>query len=250
MPTASGTTPQWIVDLFKKLGVAPTPTNVQAFELWSKSEVPNALEYNNPLNTSLDASHYQLQPGTQIPIYPSEQIGVAETAKTLQESGYSNVVAVLKQGGDLTHIYEAINSSKWDAGGQGGFYPIALAEGAGIAGNPNYKYSGPITGPGSGSSAGGVNEVGGNINTTSQVLGAINPFNKGFASGAIRDFFGGFFSFVGLSGPQELGIRFLEIVAGAILFGLGLLALIAAAAGKTGGDLYSTAKTGAALAAV
>lgn len=133
---ASPVVPQWEYDLLKAWGAPASKNNLTALNLWAQSE---GSVTNNPLATSgkgVGATVCVAQCGGTSPIYEydTEANGVAQMARFLQGSYYTAIVRAFVQDAGLAAIYQAINSSPWCKGCQGGQYPVDLSKAVGGTG--------------------------------------------------------------------------------------------------------------------
>lgn len=99
----------------------------QALSMWAQSEGMPAHSYN-PLATMRTGygEHYE-SPYTA-PFYPHPYAGLRATVDTLKQNayGYPAIVQALVEHLGLSGIFDAINSSQWCGGCQGGHYPNVL----------------------------------------------------------------------------------------------------------------------------
>jgi len=99
--------------------IRATADNVGMIVRWLANE--GGLWANNPLNTSLYSSQYPHQfngsQDTGIPIFPSMNVGVEATAKTLLENrAYARILSVLSSGtAPCRSFADAVISSPWAA---------------------------------------------------------------------------------------------------------------------------------------
>lgn len=119
----------WETDFLVGIGAPTSQSNVFACDKWAESE--GTLVDNNPFAVSgryLGAVRCIAQCGTpsEVWTYDSIENGVAATLQFIAGSNYDAVRAAFQQDAGLTAIYEAINSSLWCAGCQGGHYPVKL----------------------------------------------------------------------------------------------------------------------------
>lgn len=102
--------------LFKRLGVPKTLHNRRALAAWIQSEGGNAR--NNPLNTTQDWDGATNFNSVGVKDYPSEEAGVAATAKTFGWTGhnYEAILRDLRQNADAEETLDAVAASDWGTG--------------------------------------------------------------------------------------------------------------------------------------
>lgn len=115
----------WEDMLLTKLGAPLSSTNRTALAEWSQSEGMPA-SANNPLAAEDRISGWKPTPGFSAPTYPSLDAATTLYADKLRSITYAAIGIDLQLGENLNVIYDAINSSPWCAGCQGGHYPIVL----------------------------------------------------------------------------------------------------------------------------
>lgn len=149
VPTGSSTEAQFAQELVDavdsrsggRYDIPASSANIALIEEWMAHE--GGLWANNPLNTSLDAAEYPHEitssgEDTGIPIYPSLQVGVENTAATLLGNpAYAPILSALENGGGSCMVFAsavvespwAASHYGWDAGGfcPGGDAPQLLA---------------------------------------------------------------------------------------------------------------------------
>lgn len=118
--------------LFNRLGIRETPATVAAFFAWALAEGPiggGAWLYNNPLNTRKGMPGGMTdRPGTSVPGYTTEAIGIEATARTLEQNNFAGIRAAFRAGSSrvpgalrgaepsFAEIRAAIIASPWAAG--------------------------------------------------------------------------------------------------------------------------------------
>lgn len=203
-PTASAY-PQWENDLLVALGVTPNATNLEFLNLWAQSEGTPA-NGNNPLAITDPGNKYPhsgvlaTNGGDPVYAFPTEAIGVQATAAFLA-AGYGSVISAMK-GSDLGAMYQAINSSHWCYGCQGGHYPTTVY--AALGGKA------PAT-----IFQGGANVPGGQQNPQGQKGYGCNNGSKGV--GALGVSFGNACQLKALTGGLLIGLGGGVLLVGAVL---------------------------------
>lgn len=109
----------WEDNLLGELGAPKSKGNETKLADWSAAE--GGLPFNNPFNTSLDASVYGGQPkAPSIANYPTLALGLLETVRTLTGSsstyGYAPIVQNLRSDGSTVQFAQDLEASSWDAG--------------------------------------------------------------------------------------------------------------------------------------
>lgn len=121
----------WRHALLTALGAPSTPDNLNALNAWASSEGVdprnnNWLAITDPNNRWPHAGVVASNGGNPVYAFPSQAVGVQATAAFLAGSYYVGVVDALKANRGVRAVYNAINSSPWCKGCQGGNYPIVL----------------------------------------------------------------------------------------------------------------------------
>lgn len=129
----------WQTDLLARWGAPASSTNVEALTLWAQGE--GTTDENNPLAVSgwhVGATKCLAQCGTGSPVYAYGTMaqGVAATTAFAAGSNSAGIVASFRDNAGLLAIFDAINSSEWCRGCQGGRYPEPLWAAVFIAGPP------------------------------------------------------------------------------------------------------------------
>ncbi len=107
----------WARDILNGLGVPVTHENMVAMVAWMHAEdgSAGALNRNNPLNTSMSVPGAPGINSDGVRAYPSYQVGLAATIKTIRLGYYDKVRAALRRGDDATAVIRAVNASPWAA---------------------------------------------------------------------------------------------------------------------------------------
>lgn len=119
----------WEDHFLWRISAPATPTNVQACTLWADSE--GVLADNNPFACTgkfPGATRCIAQCGTvsEVWAYDTIEHGCDANARFLIENHYSGILNAFRADAGLEPIWQAINSSPWCRGCQGGLYPIQL----------------------------------------------------------------------------------------------------------------------------
>ncbi len=116
--------------VLKTLGAPASALNLTELAGWSEQEIPQANwnEYWNPLNTKLQASSYNKEPGTDVPAYPGAAVGVQDTAATLAQSNFANIAAAFRKNTPInTYPGTGPELSQWSGGGYSTVTPRAVS---------------------------------------------------------------------------------------------------------------------------
>lgn len=114
----------WVADVLGGLHATPTVGNTNVLRLWAASEGMPAGTYNWLAATDKrKGSRNYNKAGVQE--YPSYRVGVEVVVTKLSGKLYGDIGAALVAG-DARAAYEAINTSPWCKGCQGGEYPVAV----------------------------------------------------------------------------------------------------------------------------
>ena len=128
--------PAWEYSVLSALGAPASAAHLQALSLWAQSEGTNPAN-NNWLAVDLKGAAYPQSGviasngGDAIPAYSSQAVGVAATVQAIKNN--PAIWTVLKAPDTtLQAIFTVVNASAWCKGCQGGLYPVALAQAAGM----------------------------------------------------------------------------------------------------------------------
>lgn len=109
---------QWISQLLHGLGAPATQANIRSIASWMAHEEPSSdwNHWNNPLNTTLDYGGGVSANGVGVKNYPSLEVGLQATIRTLLGSNYDAIVGALQSGNGLCgQSFAAL--STWSGGG-------------------------------------------------------------------------------------------------------------------------------------
>jgi hypothetical protein len=99
--------------LLKRLGLPDTPANMAFLDAWQKAEGGSA---DNPFNTTQNAPGARTFNGIGVKRYPSVEVGVEATAKTLKNGYYNEILSAMKRG-DNAHVTAiAVSHTPWGTG--------------------------------------------------------------------------------------------------------------------------------------
>ncbi|MFZ4515750.1 MAG: hypothetical protein ACOYN3_05510 [Acidimicrobiia bacterium] len=114
----SGASPdraKWAADLLDRLQIPKTPENVRAMTAWAQAEGTKASF--NPLATTQGASGATNFNSVGVKNYPSYEVGLEATVKTLLNGRYENILGALRRGNSAEAVGSAIEDSPWGTGG-------------------------------------------------------------------------------------------------------------------------------------
>lgn len=119
----------WEADFLSSIDAPVSQTSVFACDKWTESE--GTLPDNNPFAISgkyPGAIRCIAQCGTPSEVWAYDTIehGVAATVAFMGGSNSADIVAAFRADAGLQAIWQAINSSPWCSGCQGGLYPVEL----------------------------------------------------------------------------------------------------------------------------
>ena len=117
----------WRTDLCRALGHTANARNLQALDLWARSEALPS-HFHNPLGAGvLDYKTGEWLYGREVPVYASIGDAVREYRRLLTSRWFDVIGISLGVPGDLAPVWEAVNGSRWRPRGyQSGFYPVLL----------------------------------------------------------------------------------------------------------------------------
>lgn len=100
--------------LLRKIGAPVTPENLKFLDAWQKAEGGSA---DNPFNTTQDAPGATRFNSVGVKRYPSVEVGLDATVKTLTNGRYGPILAALRQGNSAQEAARALAASPWGTGG-------------------------------------------------------------------------------------------------------------------------------------
>lgn len=117
-PATTGASPdrvKWAGDLLDRLGMPKTAENQRALIAWARAE-GTAASFN-PLATTQGASGASNFNSVGVKNYPSYEVGLDATVKTLRNGRYENILAALRRGTNAIDVGQAVEDSPWGTGG-------------------------------------------------------------------------------------------------------------------------------------
>ena len=106
----------WCVSLLDRLGAPVTRENLKALYSWIDAE-SNAASLMNPLATTEGAPGARNANSVGVKGYPSVEVGLEATLRTLHNGHYPNILAALARGDSALAVTEAVAASPWGTGG-------------------------------------------------------------------------------------------------------------------------------------
>jgi hypothetical protein len=97
-------------ELLKKLGAPVTPENMRFLDAWQKAEGGSQ---DNPFNTTQNAEGARRFNSVGVKRYPSMEIGVDATVKTLTNGHYGEILDALQRGNSAHQAAVAVENSPW-----------------------------------------------------------------------------------------------------------------------------------------
>jgi hypothetical protein len=99
--------------LLNKLGMPVTKSNLAFLDAWQKAEGGSA---DNPFNTTQNAPGAHRFNSVGVKRYPSVDVGVDATAKTLTNGHYNEILSALKNGDNAHTAAVAVSRTPWGTG--------------------------------------------------------------------------------------------------------------------------------------
>jgi hypothetical protein len=113
--TTTGQRTQWSILLLDRLGAPITGENLRVLAAWIGAEA-NEVSLRNPLATTMDAPGARSMNSHGVKSYPSDEVGIDASVRTLRLGAYTGVVAALMRGESASQIATAIAASPWGTG--------------------------------------------------------------------------------------------------------------------------------------
>lgn len=92
-----------------------TAENQRALIAWARAEGTSASF--NPLATTQGATGASNFNSVGVKNYPSYEVGLDATVKTLRNGRYENILAALRRGTNAMEVGQAVEDSPWGTGG-------------------------------------------------------------------------------------------------------------------------------------
>jgi hypothetical protein len=105
----------WCVSLLDRLGAPVTSESLRGLFAWIDAE-SNAAHLRNPLATTEGAPGAHNANSVGVKGYPSNEIGLAATIRTLHNGNYPGILAALERGDSALALTQAVASSPWGTG--------------------------------------------------------------------------------------------------------------------------------------
>lgn len=115
----------WVGRVLDGIHAARTSNNIAALSMWAQSEAMPGWTYNW-LAATQPVSGAKEYNGSGVKVYPTADAGITATVHTLLLPPYAPIVRALKGKASLAALFDAINTSPWCAGCDGGRYPAVL----------------------------------------------------------------------------------------------------------------------------
>lgn len=100
--------------LLNKLGMPVTKSNLDFLDAWQKAEGGSA---DNPFNTTQNMPGARKFNSVGVKRYPSVDVGIDATAKTLTNGYYNEILSALKSGENAHKAAVAVSHTPWGTGG-------------------------------------------------------------------------------------------------------------------------------------
>jgi len=106
---------RWSIDLLGRLDAPVTIDNVRALAAWVGAE-QNNVRFRNPLATTMGAPGARDVNDHGVKAYPSDEVGLDATVRTLRNGSYDEIVTALQQGDSAVRVVVAVAISPWGTG--------------------------------------------------------------------------------------------------------------------------------------
>jgi len=106
---------RWSVALLDRLGAPVTTENIRALSAWIGAEANNS-RFRNPLATTMGASGATNVNEVGVKSYPTDDIGLDATVRTLTNGLYEPILAALRAGDSAVRVVAAVAGSPWGTG--------------------------------------------------------------------------------------------------------------------------------------
>jgi hypothetical protein len=115
LPAAGQHRTHWSIALLDLLGAPVTGENLRLLAAWIGAEA-NDVTLRNPLATTMPSLGARSVNDHGVKGYPSDEIGLDATVRTLRLGAYTEVVAALMRGDSAVRVATAIAASPWGTG--------------------------------------------------------------------------------------------------------------------------------------
>jgi len=105
----------WSVALLDRLGAPVTTENIRALAAWIGAEANDA-RFRNPLATTMGASGATDVNEVGVKRYPTDDIGLDATVRTLTNGLYDPILDALQAGDSAVRVVAAVAASPWGTG--------------------------------------------------------------------------------------------------------------------------------------
>ncbi|MFO7590777.1 MAG: hypothetical protein R6X23_07745 [Acidimicrobiia bacterium] len=106
---------RWSVALLDRLGFPVTMENIRALAAWIGAEANNA-RFRNPLATTMGAAGATNVNEVGVKSYPTDDIGLDATVRTLTNGLYEPILDALRAGDSAVRVVAAVAASPWGTG--------------------------------------------------------------------------------------------------------------------------------------
>ncbi len=106
---------RWSVALLDRLGAPVTTENIRALAAWIGAESNNS-RFRNPLATTMGASGATAVNEVGVKSYPTDDIGLDATVRTLTNGLYEPILSGLRAGDSALRVVQAVAASPWGTG--------------------------------------------------------------------------------------------------------------------------------------
>ena len=108
----------WSIGLLTRLDAPITTENLRGLAAWIGAEANDA-SFRNPLATTMGATGARNVNDVGVKAYPSDDIGLDATVRTLRNGAYDNILTALAQGTSALQLVRAVAASPWGTGENG-----------------------------------------------------------------------------------------------------------------------------------
>lgn len=115
LETGGQTLTRWSIELLGRLDAPVTIDNVRALAAWVGAE-HNDVRFRNPLATTMGAPGARDVNDHGVKAYPSDEVGLDATVRTLRNGWYDEILTGLQQGDSALRVVVAVAASPWGTG--------------------------------------------------------------------------------------------------------------------------------------